>query len=332
MKTTLAIIKSAFIITVAFMIQNGLYAQSISGKLSLLAKQSIKLEGFNGLETHPIANTTIDDKGNFKLNYTKDDYGVAYLSSVDNMPFLVILSGEDIELKGEALSNIETIKITKGQENKWFEQYAQEYPKREQALSAWLYLEKMYTNDPLFSNEQLSIKAIQAEKQRIKDEDADFLNSLPKDSYVSWFLPTRKLISSVSVVAQYRPDEVESTIAAFRNMDYTDARLYKSGLFKDAIEGHFWLLENSGRDLDAVYSEMETSINTMMQYLAKDNKRFNEVTSYLFDFLERRSLFKASEYLALKVLNDVKLAVDDKLAKKLEMYRAMKKRKYCTRY
>ena len=32
-------------------------------------------------------------------------------------------------------------------ENKWFEQYAQEHPRREQALSAWVYLEKIYKLD-----------------------------------------------------------------------------------------------------------------------------------------------------------------------------------------
>jgi hypothetical protein len=41
-------------------------AQNISGNLSLLANQSIKLEGFKGLKTYPISNSTIDDKGNFK--------------------------------------------------------------------------------------------------------------------------------------------------------------------------------------------------------------------------------------------------------------------------
>jgi hypothetical protein len=48
---------------------------------------------------------------------------------------IVILSGEDIALQGEALSNTEAIKITKGQENKWFESYAKKHSKREQALS-----------------------------------------------------------------------------------------------------------------------------------------------------------------------------------------------------
>jgi thiol-disulfide isomerase/thioredoxin len=300
-------------------------AQTITGNLSLLPNQSIKLEGFNGLKTYPISATKIDDKGNFKLYYSKADYGVGYLLSADEKPLFVILSGEDIELVGEALSYVETLKITKGQENQWFEQYAKEHPRREQALSAWIYLEKIYTLDSLFSVQQIPSNNIQAEKLRIKKEDADFLSALPKESYVSWFLPARKLVSSVSVVAQYRTDEIPSTIAAFRNMDYTDQRLYKSGLFKDAIESHFWLLENSGKSLDSVLIEMQLSIDAMLEHLIKDEKKLNEVTDYLFDLLERHSLYQASEYLALKVLNEVSCTIDSDLAKQLETYRAMKK-------
>jgi len=45
------------------------FAQTINGNLSLLVKQSIKLEDFNGLKTSPISSTTIDDKGNFTLSF-----------------------------------------------------------------------------------------------------------------------------------------------------------------------------------------------------------------------------------------------------------------------
>lgn len=325
MKRSLLLIPAAFLTIIGFLIHSQLSAQRISGNLSLLAGQSIKLEGFNGLTTYPIASTVIDEKGNFKLDYSKGDYGVAYLTSADNKPFIVILSGENIEIEGETLSNTESIKITKGRENKWFEQYAQEHPRREQVLSAWLYLEKIYTQDRLFSDQQAPRQSIQEEKKRIKEEDAAFLNSLPKESYASWFLPVRKLVSSVSVVAQYRPEEIPATIASFRKMDYTDARLYKSGLFKEAIESHFWLLENSGRSLDSVYVEMEMSIDAMMEKLVQDEQKFNEVTDHLFSFLERRSMFKASEYLALKVLNEVSCTIDSDLARQLETYRAMKK-------
>ena len=303
----------------------GLVSQTIIGNCSLLKNQSIKLEGFNGLKTYPISSSTLDEKGNFKLTYSKADYGVGYLISVDEKPLFVILSGEDVEIIGEALSYTETIKITKGQENKWFEQYAKEHPLREQALSAWAYLEKIYTQDALFAVQEHPIKNIQTEKLRIKAEDAAFLAKLPKESYVSWFLPARKLVSSVSTVAQYRPNEIPVTISAFRAMDYTDQRLYKSGLFKDAIESHFWLLENCGKSLDSVFIEMQYSIDAMMINLVIDEKKLNEVTDFLFDLLERHSLFQASEYLALKVLNEVSCTIDNDLAKQLETYRAMKK-------
>lgn len=304
---------------------NLLLAQQISGSLTQLPNQPIRLEGFNGLQTYVIANTTTSENGSFTLNYRKGDYGVGYLMSSDNKAFFVILSGEDIEIKGEALSMHESLQILKGQQNQWFGQFAKEHPRREQALSAWAYLEKIYAMDSLFAVQQTPKQAIATEKQRIKAEDSTFLAGLPKHSYVRWFLPARKLVSSVSVVAQYRTEEIPATIAAFRSMDYTDPRLYKSGLFRDAIESHFWLLENSGRSLDSVFVEMKISIDAMMDYLLKDEKKLNEVSDYLFDLLERHSLFQASEYLALKVLNEVACTIDNNLAKQLETYRAMKK-------
>ena len=301
------------------------FSQNISGNLSLLSNKTIRLEGFNGLNSYPISTSNVDEKGNFKLNYAKSDYGVGYLIAEDKKPLFVILSGEDIEIVGDALSAVETIRILKGQENLWFEQYAKEHPKREQALSAWIYLEQIYVADSLFLIQKTPSKAIQLEKQRITKEDDGFLAKLPANSYVSWFLPKRKLVSSVSIVAQYRPKEIPSAIAAFRALDYTDQRLYKSGLFKDAIESHFWLLENSGKPLDSVFIEMKTSIDAMMGYLIKDEKKLNEVTDYLFDLLERQSLFQASEYLALKALNETSCTLNSDLAKQLETYRAMKK-------
>jgi thiol-disulfide isomerase/thioredoxin len=315
------------ILTIPFLLflYGQLAAQTISGNLSQLAKQELKLEGFNGLETYPISVTTIDDKGNFSLTYAKKDIGVGYLISADNKPMFVILSGEEIVLQGETLSYVETIKITKGEENIAFAVYASEHPKREQALSAWLYLEKMYQTDALFSIQKAPTQAIITEKQRINQEDAAFLNSLPKDSYVKWFLPTRKLVSSVSTVAQYRPEEIPATLAAFRKLDYGDAKLYKSGLFKDAIDGHFWLLENSGKSLDSIVVEMKISIDALLLSLANNDKKLNEVTGYLFNVLERQSLFRAAEYLAVQVLNLESCTIETNLAKQLETYRAMGK-------
>ena len=318
-------IKTIVLIKVILIATLRAFSQNISGNLSLLSNKTIRLEGFNGLNSYLISSASSDEKGNFKLTYAKSDYGVGYLIAEDKKPLFVILSGEDVEIVGDALSAVETIHIVKGQENLWFEQYAKEHPKREQALSAWIYLEQIYVADSLFLIQKTPSKAIQLEKQRIRKEDDEFLAKLPMSSYVSWFLPKRKLVSSVSTVAQYRPKEIPYAIAAFRALDYSDPRLYKSGLFKDAIESHFWLLENSGKSLDSVFIEMKLSIDAMMLHLIKDEKKLNEVTDYLFDLLERQSLFQASEYLALKALNETSCTLNSDLAKQLETYRAMKK-------
>lgn len=301
------------------------FCQSITGNLTQLAGQELRLEGFKGLQTYPISQTKIQADGSFVLTYAPSDYGVGYLISSDEKAFFVILSGEDIVLQGEALSIRETIQFLKGYENIRYEQYAREQPRREQALSAWAFLDKMYTSDSLFSIQNTPKSAILKEKQRIHNESTDFIQNLPKDSYVRWFLPVRKLVSSVSAVAQYRTDELPATIQAFRNLNYADPKLYSSGLFKDAIDNHFWLLENSGKPLDSVFSEMKISIDAMLIRLAADEKKYNLVCDYLFDLLERHSLFQASEYLALKVLNESACTLDGDLAKQLETYRAMKK-------
>lgn len=302
------------------------YSQnSITGTFPLLANQQVKLEGFNGFKNYTIANGNISEDGTFELEYSDADYGMGFLMAEDNSSLLVVLTGRNIVFKGGNFSNQKTIEIIKGQENCLFAQYASEHPRREQALSAWMYLEKIYSRDLLFAVQEVPIQAIAKEKQRIKAEDSLFLSVLDPETYVSWYFPVRKLVSSVSTVVQYRTEEIPATIAAFRELDYTDERLYKSGLLKEAVESHFWLIENSGGSLDSVYAKMKVSIDHLVENLTRDEKKLNEITDYLFNLLERHSLFEASEYLALKVLNEEGCTLDNDLARQLESYRSMKK-------
>jgi hypothetical protein len=130
--------------------------------------------------------------------------------------FFVVLGGEAIKLKGETFALPETIEILEGRENQLFAQYATQHPRREQALSAWGYLEKIYAKDSLFAVQEIPKQAIANEKQRIKTEDRLFLTGLKSDSYISYYLPLRKLVSSVSTIAQYRTEDIPAAIALFR--------------------------------------------------------------------------------------------------------------------
>lgn len=297
----------------------------LTGSFSALANQTIRLVGFNGFDIYPIDSVKASAEGAFSLNYAPQDYGMAYLASTDNKSFIVVLANEIMQISGESFAAPETIRIRGSRENEWFGRYATEHPRREQALSAWDYLEKIYLKDSLFAVNARPKKEIERERMRIKDEDRLFLAGLPSNSYVSWYLPVRKLVSSAGTVAQYRTEELPATIEAFRALDYTDARIYKSGLLREALEAHFWLIENSGRSLDSVYVEMNKSIDRMMPTLITDERKFNEITDFLFKLLEKRSLFGASEYLALKVLNEQSCTLNNDLAAQLESYRAMKK-------
>lgn len=316
----------AFLLGLLCLCLGYLNAQTITGTFSGIANQQVKLIGFDGFNTYTIAETKANDKGHFVLSYAKKDYGMGYLAAADNKSFFVVLdAAENLILKGVAFSEPESIEILEGKQNLLFEKYASEHPRREQALSAWDYLERIYTLDSLFAVQSMPKNAIIAEKMRIKEEDIAFLKGLAPQSYISWYLPLRKRISAVSTIAQYRTDEIPATIAAFRATDYTDPRLYKSGLLNDLIESHFWLIENSGRSLDSVFIEMNKSIDLMLPNLVSDEKKFNDITDRLFKLLERRSLFGSSEYLALKVLNETSCTVNSDLAAQMESYRAMKK-------
>ncbi len=315
------------IIVILFItLSNALFAQSLHGVIPSISNQLLKLGTFDGLQSKNLDSTFVNEKGVFTFNFTIQKPAVGYLISAENKPYFLILDkDEQIELSGEDLSMPETVKVLSGIQNQAFTQYASEHPKREQTLSAWRYLNQIYSLDPLFANDKKAKKFIDEQYALIKKQDQNFLNQLDTKSYVAWYLPIRKLVSDVSIIAQYRTEEIPATIAAFRKLDYSDERLYRSGLLKDAIESHFWLLENSGKSLDSVFIEMNISIDSMMTKLVKDEKKLNEITDYLFDLLERHSLFQASEYLALKVLNEVSCTINSDLAKQLETYRAMKK-------
>ena len=120
-----------FISVTAFLFSLCANGQTITGTFPLLAGHKVRLEGFYGLDTYLIGSTDVSEEGEFMLNYSEAANDIGQLISADNSPFIVILSGEDIKLKGESFSHPETIDILKGRENLLFEQYATEHPRRE---------------------------------------------------------------------------------------------------------------------------------------------------------------------------------------------------------
>jgi len=299
-------------------------SQTVSGTLPMHAGEEIRLEGFSGFETYQISSNRVSAQGHFSLPYSNDHIGMGRLISADGHSFVVVLSGEEIGLNGQSLALPETIDFLSGEQNLLFEQYASEHPRREQALSAWIYLNQIYQGDSLFALQPEPREAITRETERIRREDDAFIEALEPGSYLRWYLPVRRLVSSVPVVAQFRTDEIPQTIRGFRELDHTDPHLYKSGLLGDVIESHVWLIENSGRSLDSVFVELNHSTDILTAQLFSRPDLFNEIMEYLFELLEQRSLFTSAEHLALSLLSTHPDLLTSRLASKLELYRAMK--------
>ncbi len=80
---------------------------------------------------------------------------------------------------------------------------------------------------------------------------------------------------------------------------------------------------NKKQDLATKLKEMTTSVDIILDSVQKDVKLYNDLTKYLFQYFEKYSLFPASEYIALKALNQKDVALTSSLTHKLESYRLL---------
>ena len=297
---------------------------TIAGNFSSIKGQTIRLMGYHGADVLAIDSTVVNAIGNFELHYSDANFGMGYILTNENKPYVVVLEKGKVQLTGQTPSDASTIFIKNGEQNKLFVEYSVEHSKREQALSAWVYLKNLYGSDTFFKSQAISKLAIANEIDRLNKADNDFLKIIPTASFMYWYLPVRKLISDVEAVVGTRPQEIPSTIKAFRSIDYAHPQFYTSGIFSELLESQFWLIQNSGLDQTSQIKEMNTSVDFILASVGKDEKLYNEFTKYLFQYFEKNSLFDASAHLALKALNQKEVIVNNSLAFKLESYRKMK--------
>ncbi|MBW6481693.1 MAG: TlpA family protein disulfide reductase [Vicingaceae bacterium] len=300
------------------------FSQHLSGNLMYHINQEIKLIGYNGFKSIALAKTSVDEKGFFKLIYDTNYKGMGYLETTDKSQLFVLLNEPNIIIHGNYLKEPNSIKFEKSNENVLFNQYAIEHNQREKALAGWKYLLPQYEEILPLKQQKEIYTLIKNEINRIEKQDNDFLVKMDTHTYVSYFLPKRKLLDDIPLSAQRYTERIPQHIADFRTINFNDNRLYHSGIMDDLIESHYWLLENSGMTMDSMYLQMNTSTDYLIKNLEKNEVLLNDVADFLFNLLEKRSVFKASEYLALKLLTQSSCKLNDNITNQLEIYRAMK--------
>ena len=317
--------KKTVITLFLLLLLSSLSAQQISGNLKNDAGQQLTLYGYKGFKTIKLGATTVDSSGNFTIKYQKYS-GMGFLksSASHKSAILLVLNEDSIYLKGKSLQKTASLNAVGSEENRLFKQYAVEHKQREAVYAAWEYLLKQYKNTGLLKKQIKTIEAIENEINRLETADSLFLKNIDTSTYVSWYLPIRKLIDDMPASAIHYPERIPENIADFRHINFNDKRLYYSGLYNNLLKEHYWLIENAGLSLDSMYVQMNLSTDYIIRNLQNNDSLLNKVGIFLFHLFEQRSLFKASEHLALKMLTQDSAILEPKIAKQLEAYRIMK--------
>lgn len=117
-----------------------------------------------------------------------------------------------------------------------------------------------------------------------------------------------------------------ANIAQFRSIDFTNPNFKTSGVFKQLIEGHYFLLENMGQSLDSIAVQMNASIAYIINNIKHNGRLLNSVSTALLSLFKKRSLFKAATYLSETLLNlkECTCVLDQSLQNKLQKYEVLK--------
>ena len=300
-------------------------AQTITGQLKAHAGQQLTLTGFDNYKTEELAKTIVDSLGFFSLNYSKNYQGMAFLKTQDNSSLLLLLDQPLLKINGTHLVEYDSLMFNHS-ENKLFFNYAKAQGQRSNALSAWKFLDNLYHKPGVLFNQKSVKKQIIKEQKRIAKEDADFVKNLKQDSYLAWFIPKRTLIQETSTIIKTATQRIPEAIAQFRNTNFNNPNWKTSGILKEFIDGHYFLLENMGQSLDSVYAQMNLSTDYLIDTLKQNNSVLNNVSKELFKLFEKRSLFKVAAHLSEKLLSseDCACFIEQDLQKKMQKYVTLK--------
>ena len=291
-------------------------AQTIQGAFPQLKNNEIVLKGYDGFIETALAQTTSDSLGNFTLNYPKNYTGAAMLQPKGANGLIVLLNQENFQMQWNDLQDFKTLQFTNSQENEAFAQVIALNQETEPKLTGLKYLLPQYANDP---------KAKKWLAQEIKNQEnrfPAFIKTLPANSYASYYLQMRKLITDFPLTANRYIERMPQHEIDFANINFNEDKLWASGLLAELCNGFYQLME-SHLDLEKVTEHCNLATDAWIKNLASNPTKQQAVAEHCFKWLEKRSLFKAAEHLALAMLNQTNCQIDEKRTNLFEQYRKM---------
>lgn len=291
-------------------------AQIIKGSIPQAKNSEIILKGYDGLIDKELTKTIADSLGNFSIIYPKEYNGAAVIQIDKLSNVIVLLNHEDFQFEWKNVQDFTTLKFYNSPENEFFIKGVIVNKEAETKLSALKFLLPQY-------NATSKERQWLAEEIAIQEQQLDiYLNQLSNNSYVKTYLKARKLIANFMSTDNRSKEQMIKYESLFNNLHFNDQKLYSSGLLKDIFESYFVLME-SYVESDEMYNHINVSNEAWIKSLEPNPTLQQEVAQHLFTFFEKRSLYKAAENLALKMLNQSNCQLSDKSINLFEQYRKL---------
>ncbi|PDS24224.1 TlpA family protein disulfide reductase [Flavobacterium branchiophilum] len=293
-----------------------LKAQSIKGRFSKVLSNDISLWGFDGLKEYELAKTNTDLDGNFILKYPKHYIGSSILKSKGASNIIVLLAGEDIEIKWDDLTDFKTLEFKNSTENEFFEKAIalnQDIQKKIPALSYLL---------PLY-------KDTEAQKKWLKDELAfqntkitDFYKKINPQLYVSSYIKFRKCIAAIENI-KTETEYINSELATcYKQTHFNDNKIWHSGLIKEWLVNYYQMLEKVFPST-SLSAQLIIANQVWLDDLKTDPLRKQEIATFCFNWLEKKGYIAPASQIALAMLNETNCNLDVKTQSIFEQYQKL---------
>lgn len=287
---------------------------TISGNFNSVSNKEVTVSGFSVDKMLPLNTTSTDAQGNFTFSYPSDYSGAALIDIDNSKKILLILNKENFKINWKNTNDLSTLQFINSPENSALDLGLLQYHNTENKKSGLAYLIPHYNDD--LKKQQF----FKDEMKFLNSKTAQFLETLPNDSYAKYYLNIRILIANLPLYSTRYFDRLPELESKFNSLNFADSRLINSGLYYQLLEEYVIAMEAYG---DQQYIHLNKSIDAMLVSLKTQPALAQDVTEDLFNLLEKRSLFKSSEHLALVMLNDENCQLDDKHKALFEQYRKM---------
>lgn len=302
----------------------GYSQKQINVHLAYNASTKIYLYTFDGFNKTLADSGITNEEGKVTLISPKNYKGMGIVSLENAGDIFVVLGEKNVDINMKTLQDYYNPRI-QSKENVLFDELMLKHQKNKKILFGLYWLKPLYEGE----NDK-SENFIIHEIDSIEKVEKGLIAELPESMYISYYLPLRWYVESIPGSLQGTGEKIPVLINDFLKIDFSDDRIWHSGLLNGLLENYLIMCESAGVNspqFDSVYTLVNSATDFIFQTIKGDPEKTNEMAGYLFKLYEKRSLFPCAEYLSLYFLEDTEnyCLITDKLNRQMEQYRVMRK-------